>query len=364
MACPPGMVLNPHTFRCISSRGRIARELVKAGDLNAGELRFGALPPRRVTFKNRDHFRIQTETMRKQPDYIPVLFEDVPFKQQQQQQQIPQCPPGYERNPVTRRCIRIGGRTFKRMHPREITDIPIIPSSGAAAPIPLSDRRTTLGWITNNCKNMIEPLTGKPLQSLPVDSLQEIVRLHDGTCATASSLQHHVITEQKRKRIVGIPGIPEILMNYDDFRVLRDAIRRRHPGFKFKSKEKVEFPAEWKLYVASDQRSGPDYASVGFVDITKGKRTMYGIAYPFDSFRIDLGYLPITSFPGTSCSIQTIVDLLGRLADANKLVHPDTVHGGWKPIAGFPFTKEQWKTPYSSQRLGRLCRDLAKALSS
>lgn len=362
MACPPGMVLNPHTFRCISSRGRIARELVRAGDLNAGELRFGVPPPRRVTFKNRNRFRLETEATKKQHDYIPVLFEDVPLKQQQD---APQCPLGYERNPVTHRCIRIGGRTFKRVHPREITEILQIPSSGAAAPVPLSDRRTTLGWITNNCKNTIEPLTGKPLQSLPVDSLQEIVRLHDGTCSTASSLQRHVITEQKRRRIVGIPGIPEIPMNYDDFRVLRDAIRRRNPGFKYVTKEKaVELPAEWKLYVASDQRSGPEYASVGYVDITKGKRTMYGIVYPLDSFRIDLGYLPITSFPGTSCSIQTIVDLLGRLADAKKLVHPDPIHGGWKPIAGFPFTKEQWKTPYSSQRLGRLCRDLAKALSS
>jgi hypothetical protein len=369
MACPPGMVLNPQTLRCISSRGRIAKELVRGGVIDAGELRYGVgLGTRRQTQKAPRSPALYAY----EPGPRPALVA------------LPQpraCPLGYEQNPQTRRCIRTGGRTFKRIYqgaplapaaprlpmgavlPRRVLSEkpPAVLPEGAPAAAPLTDRRSTLAWVADNCRNAVDPLTRAPFLSSTTDSLQEVIRLHDGTCTFATPLNTLISAEHKAGRIVPIPGATDRTpLSLEDFRVLRDTMRRRDPAYKLPARRHAPAPPEWKLYVASDSRSGSDYATVGFVDTTKGRRTLAGVVYPPDAFRVNMGYIPATAPRGSTCSIQTIVDLLQRLADANRLLVP--TGGGWRPIAGFPFTKAQWEDGHRAQRLGRLCKDLARAL--
>ena len=378
MACPPGMVLNPHTLRCISSRGRIAKELVRVGNIDVGELRYGVGPaPTRL--RRTQKAPRSPSLYAYEPGPRPAL---VALPQQPPHSTLRiNCPPGFEQNPSTGRCIRIGGRTYKRIYQPVEVPAPVaqpprlplgrrvlseqppvaIPEDAAAAP-PLSDRRSTLAWIADNCKNAVDPLTRTPFLSASTESLQEALRLHNGTCTFATPLNTLVAAEHKAGRNVPIPGSTDRTpLSLEDFRVLRDTMRRRDPAYKLPSRRHVPPPPEWKLYVASDSRSGPDYATVGFVDTTKGRRTLAGVSYPPDAFRVNMGYIPTTAPRGSTCSIQTIVELLQRLADANRLLTPTA--GGWRPIAGFPFTKAHWEDGHRTQRLGRLCKDLARALT-
>ena len=382
MACPPGMILNPHTLRCISSRGRIARDLVKAGDIDAGELRYGVgygePARRRQTAKAPRLYAYE-------PGPRPAL---VTLPGAQPQPQYPThavlragCPPGFEQNPRTGRCIRIGGRTFKRIY-QGAGEAPVLGKAamapprlplGAAAPRPLVqsaqpvppslDRLGALSWVSDNCRNVTDPLTRTAFMSASSDNLREVLRLHDGTCTFAGPLNTLVTTEHKAGRIVPIPGsIDNTPMTVEDFTVLRDTMRRRDPAYKLPPRRHAPPPPEWRLYVASDKQSGPDYATVGFVDTTKGRRTSYGVTYTPDAFRVNMGVIPL-SVPSVrgSCSVRVLVEILQRLATANKLLVPTA--GGWRAIGGFPFTKAQWEDGHAPQRLGRLCKDLARALT-
>jgi hypothetical protein len=97
-----------------------------------------------------------------------------------------------------------------------------------------------------------------------------------------------------------------------------------------------------------------------YVDVTKVRQTAYGVEYPPEAIRIDMGFIPAAAPLGALCSAQTIVDLLDRLAKANRLLTPTA--GGWRPVAGFPFSRDHWRTD-TKNRVNRLCRDLAKALA-
>ena len=382
MACPPGYILNPHTLRCISSRGRIAKDLVRAGNIDAGELRYvvGAPPARRRT-QRAPFYEYEPPTAAQPRPTLVAYPQPAPLQLN--------CPPGTQQNPRTGRCIRIGGRTYKRIYPsaqrpileppapippraplgapaaRVLSEPPPEPAlpDGAAAPAPLADRRTVLAWAADNCNNAADPLTRTPFLTAPPDALQTMLRLHDGTCTFAEPLHARAAAGHKDGRIVTIPGsASKTPLTLEDFRALRDTMRRRDAAYKLPARRHAPPPPEWRLYVASDRRSGPEYATVGFVDTTKGRRTAFGVEYPPEAFRVNLGYLPATSPRGSICSIQMVVDLLQRLAAANKLLVP--TGGGWRPIGGFPFTKAQWEDGHRAQRLGRLCKDLAKALAS
>jgi len=150
-------------------------------------------------------------------------------------------------------------------------------------------------------------------------------------------------------------------MTLDDFTALRNSMRRRNPKYKIPGRKHQPPPPNWKLYVASDNRSGPDFASVMFVDVTKVVQTAAGVQYPVESVVLDLGFIPLT-ITGALCSPRTIVDLLQQLTAANRLLTP--VAGGWKPVAGFPFRRSYWSAPDATERLNRLCRDLTKALAN
>jgi len=307
------------------------------------------------------------------------------------------CEPGTYRNPATGRCIKVGGKTFKRLYrnpvapppqqypapalrypvaaPRQYpatqkqiqqrrktsSNGPLKLPVGTASPAPFADRSTIMGWMSQNCQNNRDPITGTPFATVDTSTLQDVVRLHDSTCTLAAPLNTVVAAQHREGKVATIPGDPTSPMTLDDFTALRDTMRRRNPAYKIPGRRHQPPPPNWKLYIASDNRSGPDFASVMFVDVTKVIQTAAGVQYPLDSVVLDLGFIPL-NIMGASCSPRTIVDLIQQLATANRLLTP--VAGGWKPVAGFPFRRSYWKTPDAKERLNRLCRDLAKALAT
>jgi hypothetical protein len=94
------------------------------------------------------------------------------------------------------------------------------------------------------------------------------------------------------------------------------------------------------------------------VDSTLGRTTPYGVEYPPEAYRVELGYLPASTPSGAQCAASMVQDLLTRLARSNRLLVP--VAGGWKPPAGFPFSKSHWQHAKRAERFTRLCKDLAK----
>jgi hypothetical protein len=196
---------------------------------------------------------------------------------------------------------------------------------------------------------------------MDASALQELIQLHNRTCVLASPLHTKVALEHKAGNIATVPGDTTTHMTMADFKSLRDAKRRTEPSYKLPARRHQPHPSTWELYVASDNRSGENFASVMYVDTTKIRMGPMGIEYPADSVRVDLGYIPITPIPGALCSAQMIVELVQRLDQANRLLTP--VAGGWKPVAGFPYTKRHWETDKVA-RISQLCRELTRILTS
>jgi hypothetical protein len=288
----------------------------------------------------------------------------------------PTCAFNQTLNPATGRCVKITGRTFKRLRAdaapaprlapppaahRALSEGPLAHPLGRAAVAPLADRATILGWTTANCRNAVDPLTSTAFVSADTTALQELIRLHDRTCTLATPLDRSVAAAHAAGRVATVPGDASTPLTLDDFKALRAARRRRDPGYRLPARRHAPPPATWQLYIASDARSGPQFATVAYVEPAKARRTPFGIEYPPEAYRADLGFIPTTTPAGATCSSQQVVDLLERLARANRLLVP--VAGGWRPLPGlgFPLTKRHWETDRAS-RLSALCQSLAAAL--
>ena len=377
MSCPPGTVLNPRTLRCVKLTGRTAQKLINEGSL-PNSYAYGPPAPRATVRRPR------TPTIASifgagagsggaaEPTYraptAPVLRMD----------EVVPCPPGMNRNPSTGRCIKVGGRTYKRAKaPATAIAIPApLPVATAAAEVlrvasseapphlpvgtsgvvPLGDRRSMLAWLTDNCTNDRDPLTGQRFITAHPEYLQQAIRLSNRTCTTGPALNAKVTAEHRSGDVATIPGDATSHMTLDDFKALRAAMRRRDPAYKIPPRKHQPPPENWQLYVASDNRSGPEYASIMFLDVTKAEHTAEGVQYPQTAVRMDLGFIPVTSVEGATCSVQTLVDLIKHANENNRLVSP--VAGGWKPNAGFPFKKSYWEVG-RVEKLSRLCRELA-----
>lgn len=358
MSCPPGKVLNPRTLRCVKFTGRKAQELAQHG--NIPEYYAQAPAPVRRTLR-RPRVPSFAAAFGAAPDYRPS-----------------ECPPGHVRNPATRRCIKVGGPTHQRLHqppslppsprpqPREIirrttTERPVTLPVGSAGIAPLADRPTILGWAHAQCRNDRDPITGTPFASADATTLQDMIRLHNRTCTLAGPLNVKVAAEHKAGHVATIPGDQSSHMTLDDFKALRDSMRRHNPAYKLPSRKHQPPPSTWQLYVASDNRSGPEFASVMYIDVNKIVQGPMGPEYPVDSVTLDMGFIPIT-VTGAFCAPQMVVELIQRVATANRLLTP--VAGGWKPIAGFPFSKKYWSGPDVKDRFSKLCRELTRALTT
>lgn len=371
MSCPPGTILNPRTYRCVKATGKLAQGLARAGNVGEAEVAAAAVyapPPRtRVTRRYRPNMTVAAAfgAAAAPPPPPPVNLTRRTVRP------AVACPPGSVINPSTGRCIKVGGRVFRELFPPAAPEVPVaIPRratseepialpAGNTAVAPLSSRSIILNWTAGNCRNRTDPLTGRSFSTVDDAYLSSLVRLHNNTCTVASALHDRVSAAHKAGRIATLPDSTDPL-TLPDFKVLRDAMRRTNPGYKLPPRRHRPPPPEWQLYVASDTRSGPEFASVAYVDITKARRTIYGIEYPPEAIRVDLGFIPVETPAGAMCSAGMVVELLERLDKEHRLVVP--VAGGWKPAHGFPFTKAHWSKDRTA-RFSRLCKDLARAVS-
>jgi len=171
-----------------------------------------------------------------------------------------------------------------------------------------------------------------------------------------------VAAEHRAGTIATVPGDLRTHMTLNDFRALRNSMRRHNPAYKLPPRRHQPPPPEWQLYINTDARSGPDFASVLYVDVTKGRIGPDGIpTYGSSSIRVDLGFIPVT-IGSPTCGPQTLVDRIQQLAINNRLILP--VAGGWKPVAGFPFRKTFWQGPNAERHMIKLCQDLTAAMTA
>ena len=370
MACPPGKILNPRTLRCVRASGHTAHQLAQQGEVPDYYAQVAPVPAyAHPAYAHR-------KTVRKaRPHTLAEAFGAAPVHHREYRQpagpRLPvACGPGQERNPTTGRCIKLGGKTHKRLYPvaaapvaelrKTSSEGPTRLPVGSAGVAPLMDKPTILGWASTQCKNDRDPITGELFVSADTAALQDLIRLHDRTCVMSGPLGAKVAAEHKAGLIAKLPGDPSSHLTLDDFKALRDSRRRHEPGYKIPGRKHQPPPPNWQLYVASDNRSGSSFASVLFVDTTKVIDGPAGPEYPADSVVNDLGFIPL-DVTGALCSPQMVVELLQRLTTANRLLVP--VAGGWKPIGGFPFTKKYWATD-TKERFSKLCRELTKALTT
>jgi len=384
--CPPGTILNPRTHKCVKATGRVARQLLAAGDIGEANV---------AVASNRSHRR---RTSRAGVGIAAAFGVMEPGRRSTRttRKYYNECGPGYERNPATGRCVRIGGRAHRQRYapavttapslfaasPGEASRLPPLPQPkpkaasqrrelsegspvsplGTAAVAPLDAPERIQEWVIMNCNNAADPLTGIPFADASPSNLQELIRLHTNTCTFAAPLHAKVVAEHKAGKVATLPEDPTSHLTLDDFRALRDAMRRKEPGYKLPSRRHQPPPPEWQLYISQDNRSGDEFASVMFVDATKAFETSKGVVYPVSSVMIDMGFIPVTLHGAPAlCAPQLMVTIIKRLADDNRLLTP--VAGGWKPIAGFPFTKQYWATDRAA-KFSKLCRDLTRALTS
>ena len=346
MQCPPGLLLNPRTLRCVRVTGKVGRNLYRQGYVQPAELQYAAAavpygyaPWRR----NPQRPALNRQTHKRQVNMfgVPLLTIKEPTV----------CPPGFERNPVTQRCIKIGGPTHKKINPRVLSEPSGNLPLGTSGPGPMADKAAILAWTGRNCKFTNDLLSGVVFADDSAANLQSLVRLHDGTCLGAPALNQHVIAQHKLGKIATLPHAKDTHMTLGDFKALRETMRRTVPGYKIPARTYQPPPPEWQLYVASDQRSGPEFMSVLYVDVTKARSTAMGVEYPLESIRSDLGYLPVN---------QTLLALVQRLASMNRLLAP--VAGGWAPLYGFPYSKSYWSTE-QAKRQKKLSDTLLAALA-
>jgi hypothetical protein len=284
------------------------------------------------------------------------------------------CPPGTRRNPATRRCIKEGSRIYRKLFPDErppvvhplfkkrqeqiLSEPSLSVPKGHSAVAPLGDRATIYDWIRSNCRNRHDPITRRAFAAEDTVTLRDLVRLHNRTCAFVRPLNQKVAGDRAKGQLATIPGTQELLTE-GDYDALRIGMRRHEPDYKIPRHRHAPPPANWQLYVASDERSGPDFASVSYVDVTKAYMTAQGPVYPPQSIRIDLGVIPLVEIPGI-CSAQDRVNLIARLAADSKLVTPTA--SGWKPAAGMPYTRDYWYRQ-SVSKLAAFCSQMTKALA-
>jgi hypothetical protein len=301
MPCRADQIINPYTLECISKTGRVARALLASGDIA--------------------DYDLAPAPMQRRPNNAT-------------RRAVRSCLPHQTRNPMTGRCIKIGGATHKKARvygvpenrSEERLDFPL----GLAFPAPLDDPRS---WRQVNCRNTRDPIKGLPISAYP----DTLLRLHNGTCAIAEPLHSRVAAEHGAGRAATLPD--GTILTREDFKALRNTMRRLNPAYTIPAIRKST-AKEWTLLL---ERS--DEYILGTIINRR-----VPVAY--------IGYIPIHT--QGRCSIHTVIDMLRSIEAKGRLI---TLHNGaWKPVVG-PFTRQYWTTGVA-EKFNRMCGALRSALIS
>ena len=236
-ACPPGLVFNPQTLRCVKVGGRIGKRLAPIVSEEAGWTtrknnfmsRAGSYVPkllrnftRSVTTQSR---LPELLTQRSQPTRsIPVTYEN-------------RCPVGKILNPATGKCVKVGGRVQRK--------IQRVPTAGEgegrgppilytrkASKIPEGGREAMRNWISTQCANSEEPFTGKNLRAMTEGEMSSIIRTSAGTCLRAEYLDQHIRHEREKGKDVVDPLNPRRQLTLSNMDILGRVARRILPDYR------------------------------------------------------------------------------------------------------------------------------------
>lgn len=226
--CPPGLVFNPNTLRCVKAEGRRGKRLQSVPAFQRTRVAavpvYDALPEfarsltRSFTQSRRPTFTLPTFTRRLSNNSDG-------------------CPEGKILNPATGKCVKVGGRVQRRIDRSPLGEdesrdlrVPMF-YTRKASKIPLGQREVMRNWISSQCSNSEEPFTGKNLKAMAENEMSSLIRTSAGTCLRAEYLDRHIRHERERGREVMDPVAPRklTLSNMD---ILGRVVRRVVPDYR------------------------------------------------------------------------------------------------------------------------------------
>lgn len=240
-ACPPGLVFNPQTLRCVKLGGRIGKRLAPIASEEAG----WTPPTRRNNFFSRAG------------SFVPKLLQNF-TRSVTSQSRLPQlltrrvsaslrppmasdenrCPPGKILNPTTNKCVKVGGRVQRKIQRTpslevegDIRALPIL-YTRKASKIPVGSRESMRSWISTQCTNSEEPFTGKNLKAMNEGEMSSLIRTSAGTCLRAEYLDRHIRHEREKGREVVDPLNPRRQLTLSNMDILGRVARRVLPDYR------------------------------------------------------------------------------------------------------------------------------------
>ena len=231
--CPPGLVFNPNTLRCVKAEGRRGKRLQSIPAFQ--RTRVAAVP---VYNALPEFARSLTRSFTQ--SRLPSLRDEfrLPVFTRRQSNAGDRCPEGKILNPATGKCVKVGGRVQRRINRGPLGDedgtrersVPML-YTRKASKIPLGQRESMRNWISTQCANSEEPFTGKNLRAMTENEMSSLIRTSAGTCLRAEYLDRHIRHERERGREVMDPIAPRklTLSNMD---ILGRVVRRVVPDYR------------------------------------------------------------------------------------------------------------------------------------
>ena len=154
--CPPGLVFNPNTLRCVKAEGRRGKRLQSIPAFQ--RTRVAAVP---VYDALPEFARSLTRsfTQSRRPTFTPPTFT------RRLSNNSDGCPEGKILNPATGKCVKVGGRVQRRIDRGPLGDedersVPVF-YTRKASKVPLGEREVMRNWISSQCSNSEEPLRAR-----------------------------------------------------------------------------------------------------------------------------------------------------------------------------------------------------------
>ena len=414
--CPPGSVFNPQTLRCVKAGGRLGKRLQTPALTRRQSNNYAPSYPRDIPFTRVAPIPIYdavpqlaqafTRSIRQsripilapdlgrgRPDIgrgRPIIFGSVPTRNPT----ADQCPDGKILNPVTGKCVKVGGRVQRRIQrgpSNEAYDAraPMI-YTRKASKIPVSTPESMRNWISTQCANMEEPFTGKNLKAMTEEEMGTLIKTSAGTCLRAEYLDRHIRHEREKGREVMDPLNPRRQLTLSNMDILGRTIRQVVPNYRIPQHTRramgdklptrgalpipeaqapviprtrvtapapdltqrtritgTSYPENWKFFIGKDARSGNDFYSVYYYDKDMVTVMNDGVKIPTQAIVIDIGIIPafvgVVESGNPACTTSTLVEKLLALHKKQKLLHK--LGNQLVATIELPGERARWKTP-------------------
>lgn len=417
--CPPGSVFNPQTLRCVKAGGRLGKRLQTPALTRRQSNNYQISYPRQsVPFTRVAPIPIydavpqlaQAITRSVRQSRIPILAPDLArgmpargtpfiFGPAPTTRGGDPCPDGKILNPVTGKCVKVGGRVQRRIQrgpSNEAYDAraPMI-YTRKASKIPISTPESMRTWISSQCANTEEPFTGKNLKAMTEEEMGTLIKTSAGTCLRAEYLDRHIRHEREKGREVMDPLNPRRQLTLSNMDILGRTIRQVVPDYRIPQHTRramgdklptrgalpvpaptpaatflrtrvtaaatapapdltqrtritaTSYPENWKFFIGKDARSGNDFYSVYYYDKDMATVTNDGVKIPTQAIVIDIGIIPafvgVVESGNPACTTSTLVEKLLALHKKQKLLHK--LGNQLVATIELPGERARWKTP-------------------